>query len=316
MKRALDQYNSENEEKGDSEEVSFLLCYKTLINTRGSNNSCHEIVVSFNLLWSISQKIKENQMTSINLFPQFKASVSAFKDVRSRKSLLIKDFGKTRIYYAPFDYVNPEAKIFIVGITPGEVQMANMLVEAKRLLNLGISDSEVIKCCKTVGSFSGPMRKNLVEMMDSVGIAKYLNIKTSEQLFNEKSDLANLTSCIRYPTFVVKNGEESNFNGEIRERSELYKFAASYTLEEIRQAPKALILPLGPKVISYLKKVLEGTPYEDRLLPELPHPSNANKERIAYFLGQKKREDLSVKTNADKLDSIRNEFKKFMASHS
>lgn len=255
-------------------------------------------------------------MTSINLFPQFRPSVSAFKDVRSRKSLLIKDLGKTRIYYAPFDYVNPKAKIFIVGITPGEVQMANMLAEAKRLLDMGVSDSEVIRRCKTVGSFSGPMRKNLVEMMDSVGIAKYLNIKTSEQLFNEKSDLANLTSCIRYPTFVVKNGEESNFNREIKERSELYKFAAPFTLEEIRQAPKALILPLGPKVSSYLKKVLKGTPYEDRLLPELPHPSNANKERIAYFLGQKKREDLSVKTNADKLDSIRNEFEKFMSSHS
>lgn len=71
-------------------------------------------------------------MTSINLFPQFRPGVSAFKDVRSRKSLLIKDLGKTRIYYAPFDYVNPKAKIFIVGITPGEVQMANMLAEAKR----------------------------------------------------------------------------------------------------------------------------------------------------------------------------------------
>ena len=37
----------------------------------------------------------------------------------------------------------------------------------------------------------------------------------------------------------------------------------------------------------------------------MTHPSGANAERIAYFLGKKSRSALSVKTNADKLDQAR-----------
>jgi hypothetical protein len=37
----------------------------------------------------------------------------------------------------------------------------------------------------------------------------------------------------------------------------------------------------------------------------LPHPSGANAERIAYFLGNKARESLSIKTNPDLLDQAK-----------
>lgn len=37
------------------------------------------------------------------------------------------------------------------------------------------------------------------------------------------------------------------------------------------------------------------------------HPSGANAERIAYFLGRKSRSALSAKTNPDKLDRAREE---------
>lgn len=82
--------------------------------------------------------------------------------------------------------------------------MNNMLVEAARLIHQGFSDEDVLKRCKAVGSFSGPMRKNLVELMDEAGIAEFLDIKTTAQLFSDKQDLVNLTSCIRYPTFTTK----------------------------------------------------------------------------------------------------------------
>lgn len=53
------------------------------------------------------------------------------------------------------------------------------------------------------------MRKNLVELMDEAGIAEFLDIETTAQLFSDKQDLVNLTSCIRYPTFAVKTGKEA-----------------------------------------------------------------------------------------------------------
>ena len=155
-------------------------------------------------------------MKNHSLFEKYRSVIVSFRDVKDRKDLLLEDSGEERIYYAPFDYVNPEARLFIVGITPGEIQMNNMLVEAARLIHQGLSDDEVLRRCKAVGSFSGPMRKNLVELMDEAGIAEFLDVETTAQLFSNKQELVNLTSCIRYPTFAVKNGKESNFNAEIK----------------------------------------------------------------------------------------------------
>lgn len=33
--------------------------------------------------------------------------------------------GDVKIYYAPFEYMNPSARIVLVGITPGPTQMVN-----------------------------------------------------------------------------------------------------------------------------------------------------------------------------------------------
>lgn len=253
-------------------------------------------------------------MKNRSLFAKYRSVISSFGDVKDRNNLLLKDFEEERIYYAPFDYINPKARLFIVGITPGEVQMNNMLAEAARLIHLKVSDEEVLKRCKAVGSFSGPMRKNLVELMDEAGIAEFLGIETTAQLFSDKQDLVNLTSCIRYPTFAVKNGKETNFNAEIKQGTELFNFAAALTLEELNKAPNAVLLPLGPKVRHYLEKVVKGTNFENRLLPELPHPSGANAERIAYFLGRKSKETLSSRTNPEKLDKSKENMKRILRS--
>lgn len=42
-----------------------------------------------------------------------------------------------------------------------------------------------------------------------------------------------------------------------------------------------------------------------RVLSGLPHPSGANAERIAFFLGRKHREDLSTKVDPEKLITAR-----------
>lgn len=60
------------------------------------------------------------------------------KNKYSKEELLINDFliqkeGKVEIYYAPHnEYINPKAKVFIVGITPGFQQMNAAIVEARK----------------------------------------------------------------------------------------------------------------------------------------------------------------------------------------
>lgn len=76
--------------------------------------------------------------------------------------------------------------------------------------------------------------------------------------------------------------------------------------EDIKTLPIAVFVPLGDKVAEALHFVAEhGLLDRKRILDGLPHPSGANAERIAYFLGRKSRGALSAKTNADKLDQAR-----------
>ena len=76
--------------------------------------------------------------------------------------------------------------------------------------------------------------------------------------------------------------------------------------EEARALPGAVFVPLVDKVAEALYFVADhGLLDRNRILDGLPHPSGANAERVAYFIGRKGRSALSAKTNPDKLDQAR-----------
>src|SRR3546814_17164149 len=75
------------------------------------------------------------------------------------------------IAYAPFDHVNHNADIVIVGMTPGRQQMRNAILEARRVIRAGGSETDAIERAKIFASFSGPMRSHLVGMLDEIGRA-------------------------------------------------------------------------------------------------------------------------------------------------
>lgn len=53
--------------------------------------------------------------------------------------------------------------------------------------------------------------------------------------------------------------------------------------------------------------VAQGILASDRILQGVPHPSGANAERVAYFLGRKPKSQLSSKTDAGKLDRTKDQ---------
>jgi hypothetical protein len=80
------------------------------------------------------------------------------------------------VAYAAFDYVNRAADVVIVGLTPGRQQMRNALVEAQRCLKAGRTEQEAMMAAKIYASFSGPIRTNLVAMLDCVGVNTALSL--------------------------------------------------------------------------------------------------------------------------------------------
>ncbi|WP_202594173.1 hypothetical protein, partial [Frateuria defendens] len=91
--------------------------------------------------------------------------------------LLMDSSGDVQIYYAPFEYINPSARIVLVGITPGPTQMVNANNEARRALQAGKPSTEAIQAAKSVGAFSGePLRSNLINQLNHWGFHKWLGL--------------------------------------------------------------------------------------------------------------------------------------------
>lgn len=210
------------------------------------------------------------------------------------------------VAYAPFDHINPEAQIVIVGITPGRQQMANALLECRRQLCSGATPEQALAAAKVHASFSGPMRSNLVSMLDDIGVARLLGLTTTATLWRDQSHLVHFTSALRYPVFM--DGKNYSGSPSMLRVPFLTDQLETWFGEEMRCLSHALFVPLGPKVgdaLAYLApRIGIG---QEQVLTGLPHPSGASGERIAYFLGRKPRERLSAKTNPARLDAARSE---------
>src|SRR5438874_5146025 len=80
-------------------------------------------------------------------------------------ALLLERWGPIEIYYAPFDYVNDQARLVLVGITPGAHQMHVGLMHARKDLRESVPLPTVALRAKAAASFHGTMRAHLVRML-------------------------------------------------------------------------------------------------------------------------------------------------------
>lgn len=206
--------------------------------------------------------------------------------------------------YIPFETVNTAARVVVVGLTPGFTQWRNAVAEAQAQLQQGAGAEQALIAAKRTGAFSGTLRPNLVALLDSIGLHQWLKVDSCDTLFGANASLLHSSSLLRHA--VSKDG--LNYSGApdparspfLRKQIELY-FA-----QEARLLSGAVFVPLGPSVSAGLRwLVAEGVLRADQIMEGLPHPSGANAERIAYFLGRKAAQDLSAKTNPLVLDRAR-----------
>jgi hypothetical protein len=208
-------------------------------------------------------------------------------DLRSRGFLLHRERVRRHcleLFYAPFDWINRKALVVLVGITPGWHQTDLAFQEAHTALHEGCSPRQVCHRAKNKASFAGPMRTNLVEMLDDLGLARHLAIGTTDALFSDPhSRLVHTASVSRFPVFV--NGK--NYTGSrpnLLKTPILRRVATEVLAQQLAEVPKALVVPFG-KVVADVLEVLvqEGKLGQERYLRGFPHPSGANGHRIAEF---------------------------------
>jgi hypothetical protein len=210
------------------------------------------------------------------------------KGMYEKKDLLTDDFlyakdGKIEVYWAPFEFINKKAKVIILGITPGWTQMELAFNYVRN--HIDEEDYEqLISNAKNNASFGGTtMRKNLIDMLDGIGLHNYLNISSCEQLFNEKHSLLHTSSVLRYPVFI--DGE--NYSGsspKIFSQQIFMNMIDELLVPELNQVKDAVIIPTGKVVSDVLKYLVDkGKIKHKTILFNFPHPSGANGHRKEQY---------------------------------
>ncbi|RFU64953.1 uracil-DNA glycosylase family protein [Peribacillus glennii] len=206
------------------------------------------------------------------------------KDLLTAQFLLEKQ-EDLEMYYSPHnEFINHEAKIAIVGITPGWTQMKKAFEHAAQSLRQGFSSSDVLRSVKQAASFSGTMRTNLISMLDRCGVPQAIGSCGSESLFSDKCDLLHTTSIIKYPVFY-QNKNYTGHRPKIDQSPLLTHYGFEVFPKEMEKLKScALVIPLGKTVEQVFTALIreEKLPLHHYLFG-FPHPSGANGHRKKQF---------------------------------
>lgn len=211
------------------------------------------------------------------------------KNKYTKEELLIDKFlidkeNNIEIYYAPHnEYLNPKAKIFIIGITPGFQQMSTAIATARKELEVSDNIQEIQYKCKVAARFSGSLRKNIISMLDGIELNNIFNLQSCSQLFDEDDYLLHTISLIPYPVFV-KGQNYTGHTPKLIKSQFLMNYIYDNFINEFKKLEKSeeiLLIPLGKAVEEVLFKLKEeGFISERQILKGFPHPSGANVNRI------------------------------------
>jgi hypothetical protein len=198
--------------------------------------------------------------------------------------------------YVPFEYVNREARLVIVGITPGPTQLEESYSTAQRQLRAGAPKHQAMHEIKKVGAFGGDsMRPNLIRMLRLFSIGQFLRIDDEASLWGSNASLFHATSLIPHAAF--RHGRP--FAGSFRDiqKSAVFSecFRDCFLPEFTELGNQALFLGLGPTVADALAWcVSQGLLRAHQVLGAFPHPSRGSGSQVDYFLGKKSLADLNL----------------------
>jgi len=183
-----------------------------------------------------------------------------------------------------FDYVNPEAEVVIVGITPGNSQLKGE--------REGLDKREI----KRLNAFAGNMRPNLVKMLDYVGVNNLLGIETCRSLWEEGFDRVEMTSLLKEATYEIKkNGTKDMFRHawKIAKSEKLTKMLNDGFVKDCSLYGKArLFVACGPGVYEVLCELKEKGVISAPIIC-IAHPSGGNMGQICCYLGTKEPKNAS-----------------------
>lgn len=203
------------------------------------------------------------------------------KDYLIRKSkLCFQNNKKYWIVYIPFESINKNAKLMLVGITPGETQ----LIESYKK----VPTVKTEKAAKKDGAFSGPLRGILIKTLKSIWPKGLFDINDCKELFDDKNTVVHSTSLLKDSVFELneRTGQVENFRAANKILSDkmLSNELETYFINESKSfSVNTPIICLGKGVFNVVKKLAKEQRIEQHNIIFIPHPSGANCRREYYY---------------------------------
>jgi hypothetical protein len=218
--------------------------------------------------------------------------------VRTNATLLARsDNGRDELFYVPFEHMNCRARLVIVGITPGPIQLELAYGAAQARLRAGLSDDLVLERAKKEGSFGGDtMRPNLVKMLAFFGIPELLGVGNANDLWGTAWHDLHATSIVPHAAF--RNGIP--FAGTFQDVLDAEAFRECFKRDFAATLPlisrEARYIALGPTPLEELDWCIKhGLLMPEQVLGAFAHPSRNGGSQVAVYLGEKPIEALSLK---------------------
>lgn len=186
-----------------------------------------------------------------------------------------KNNKQTQYIFKPtgLDYVNENAIVVIVGITPGPSQLEGS--------KTGLSPQEY----KRTFAFKGAIRKNLIKMLNYIGVNNLLGISSCESLWEDDFNLIEMTSLLKDATFVVTKKGEKGFNKaeKILKSELLLRRMNEGFVKDCKKYGKAkLFVACGEGVYATLNQIKSLGKIKVPVIG-IAHPSPNNGLRVSYY---------------------------------
>lgn len=213
-----------------------------------------------------------------------------------------------RLQYIPFEHVSHQARLVIVGITPGMNQLRLAYEAAQQGLNANWGDEKILEYIKKQGAFGGSaMRPNLLKMLRYFDFERLLSIGDVTSLWGSNAHLLHTTSVVPHAAFKAGRMFAGSF-GEVMRSGLLKKCFEESFIPTLAKLPKdAMYVGLGPCPLEALKwSADQGLINRDQVLGAFCHPSSSGGSMTRYYLRELGRDDLQpkdpVRSRCDWLD--------------
>jgi hypothetical protein len=209
------------------------------------------------------------------------------KETYDKEDLMTDEFmyekdNKLEVYWAPFESINRDAKVIMLGITPGWTQMQLAYNYVRKNIG-GEKTEDLLRNAKREASFGGVIRKNLIDMLDGIELNKHLNINSCAELYGEKNHLLHSASALRYPVFINRKNYTGSSPSMFKHRV-LLQMIHELLVPELSEVKEAVIIPAGKAVSEVVRRLTEeGQIRNQTILYNFPHPSEANGHRKKQY---------------------------------